>query len=322
MAITSTSNNAFIEAEQYSAFILENMHDGLLPTNFYRDVSDFGEGSTLHIKTLGEANIQEVEENSPITYTPIESGTVTLSITDYVGDGWYVTDKMRQDGSQIEALLAGRAKEATRAIQENFESRALATLNAAQTDADPNSINGFPHRVVPATTNRTMSLESLINMKLAFDKAEVPSSGRIGFIDPVVAATFDITFQITASTIDSNPFFMEVFQNGFQRDHNVVTNLYGWGLMTSNRLPKGTFSDGTTTTTGGTSTSGVANLFMCIADDHTKPLMSAWRQMPRVEGERNKDLQRDEFVQTARWGFGAQRLDTLGVIATSATATK
>lgn len=322
MAITSTSNTAFIEAEQYSAFILENMHDGLLPTNFYRDVSDFGEGSTLHIKTLGEANIQEVEENSPITYTPIESGTVTLSITDYVGDGWYVTDKMRQDGSQIESLLAGRAKEATRAIQENFESRALAVLEAAQTDADPNEINGFAHREVPATTNRTMSLESLINMKLAFDKAEVPSSGRIGFIDPVVAATFDITFQITASTIDSNPFFMEVFQNGFQRDHNVVTNLYGWGLMTSNRLPKGTFSDGTTTTTGGTSTSGVANLFMCVADDHTKPLMSAWRQMPRVEGERNKDLQRDEFVQTARWGFGAQRLDTLGVIPTSATAIK
>ena len=322
MAITSTSNTAFIEAEQYSAFILENMHDGLLPTNFYRDVSDFGEGSTLHIKTLGEANIQEVEENSPITYTPIESGTVTLSITDYVGDGWYVTDKMRQDGSQIESLLAGRAKEATRAIQENFESRALAVLEAAQTDADPNEINGFAHREVPATTNRTMSLESLINMKLAFDKAEVPSSGRIGFIDPVVAATFDVTFQITTSTIDSNPFFMEVFQNGFQRDHNVVTNLYGWGLMTSNRLPKGTFSDGTTTTTGGTSASGVANLFMCVADDHTKPLMSAWRQMPRVEGERNKDLQRDEFVQTARWGFGAQRLDTLGVIPTSATAIK
>ena len=322
MAITSTSNTAFIEAEQYSDFILENMHDGMLPENFFRDVSDFGEGETLHIKTLGEANIQEVEENSPITYTPIESGTVTLTITDYVGDGWFVTDKMRQDGSQIEALLAGRGKEATRAIQEHYESRALATLNSAQTDADPNLINGFGHRFVPATTNRTMTLEALINMKLAFDKAEVPSAGRVGFIDPVVAATFDTVFQITASTIDSNPFFMEVFQNGFQRDHNVVTNLYGWGLMTSNRLPKGTFSDGTSTTTAGTSTSGVANIFMCIADDHTKPLMAAWRQQPRVEGERNKDLQRDEFVQTARFGFGAQRLDTLGVIATSATATK
>lgn len=320
MSITSTSNTAFIEAEQYSAFILENLHDGLLPDMFYRNVSDFGAGTTLHIKTIGEANIQEVEENSPIQYTPIESGTVTLTITDYVGDGWYVTDKMRQDGSQIEALLAARGKEATRAIQENFETRALAVLNAAQTDADPNSINGFAHRYVPPSTNRTMTLQALINMKLAFDKANVPMAGRVGFIDPVVEATLNTTFQITASTIDANPFFQAVLQTGFAREHQVITNLYGWNLMTSNRLPRGTFSDGTTTTTGGTSTSGVANIFMCIADDHTKPLMAAWRQMPRVEGERNKDLQRDEFVQTARWGLGAQRVDTLGVIPTSATA--
>lgn len=313
MAITSTSNTAFIEAEQYSDFILENLHDGLLPETFYRDVSDFGAGTTLNIKTIGEANIQEVEENSPIQYTPIESGNVTLTITDYVGDGWYVTDVMRQDGAQVEALLAGRGKEATRAIQENFETRAFAVLNAAQTNADPNAINGFAHRIV---YNGKIALQGLINMKLAFDKANVPAGGRVGVVDPIVEATFNTTYQITAAAnMDANPFFQEVFQAGFAREHNFITNLYNWNIMTSNRLPVGDWSDGTTAVTG-----GVANLFMCIADDHTKPLMAAWRQMPRVEGERNKDLQRDEFVQTARWGVGAQRLDTLGVIATSATA--
>jgi hypothetical protein len=320
MAINSSSNTAFIEAQQYSDFILENLHDGLLPDMFFRDVSDFGSGTTLNIKTIGQATIQEVEENSPIVYTPIESGTVTLTITDYVGDGWYVTDKMRQDGAQIDQLLAARGKEAARAIQENFETRALIVLNAAQTDANPNTINGFAHRYVPTSTNRTMTLDALIKMKLAFDKAQVPFSGRIGFIDPVVEATLNTTFQITASTTDANQLFMEVLKSGFARDHQMITNLYGWNLMTNNRLPRGTFSDGTTTTTGGTSSSGVANIFMCIADDHCKPLMVAWRQQPRVEGERNKDLQRDEFVQTARWGMGAQRVDTLGVIPTSATA--
>lgn len=313
MAITSTSNTAFIEAEQYSDFILENLHDGLLPESFYRDVSDFGAGTTLNIKTIGEANIQEVEENSPIQYTPIESGTVTLTITDYVGDGWYVTDVMRQDGAQVEALLAGRGKEATRAIQENFETRAFAVLNAAQTNSDPNEINGFAHRIV---YNGAIALQGLINMKLAFDKANVPAGGRVGIVDPIVEATFNTTYQITAAAnMDANPFFQEVFQSGFAREHNFITNLYNWNIMTSNRLPVGDWGDGTTSVTG-----GVANLFMCIADDHCKPLMTAWRQMPRVEGERNKDLQRDEFVQTARWGVGAQRLDTLGVIATSATA--
>lgn len=46
----TTNTRAFIESEQYSSFILTNMHDGLLPQTFYRDVSDFGSGTTLHIK--------------------------------------------------------------------------------------------------------------------------------------------------------------------------------------------------------------------------------------------------------------------------------
>jgi hypothetical protein len=42
--------------------------------------------------------------------------------------------------------------------------------------------------------------------------------------------------------------------------------------------------------------------------------------MPKTEGERNKDRARDEFVVRCRYGFGIQRVDTLGGIVTSATA--
>ena len=48
MNLTSNTR-AFIESEQYSSFILLNLHDGLLPETFYRNVSDFGSGDTLHI---------------------------------------------------------------------------------------------------------------------------------------------------------------------------------------------------------------------------------------------------------------------------------
>lgn len=81
----NTQNSThFIEAEQYSTFILENLNDGLLPGNFYREVSDFGTGSTLHIKTIGTVTIQETSELTPLTYNPIDTGEVQLSITDYV----------------------------------------------------------------------------------------------------------------------------------------------------------------------------------------------------------------------------------------------
>jgi len=313
MAIDSNSNTAFIEAQQYSQFILDNLHDGMLPDNFYRDVSDFGSGTTLNIKTIGDAQIQEVSENTPIVYSPIETGNVQLTITDFIGDAWYVTETMREDGAQIEQLLASRGKEATRAIQENFETRALEVLNAAQTNADPNTINGFAHRIASAETNNIFAIDHLVAMRLAFNKAEIPMGGRIGIVDPIVEATINSSFTITNASLDSNPTNQMIRESGMDRDHSFVINLMGWDIMTSNRLPVGAWDDGTTTLPA----TAVANIFMCIADDNCKPLMAAWRRKPSVKGEHNKDLDRDEFVQRARFGLGAQRVDTIGVIATS-----
>lgn len=316
MAILTNSNRSFIEAEQYSDFILTTIHDGLMPNLFFRDVSDFGMGEVLNIKTIGDAQIQEIEEDAPIKYSPIETGEVELRITDYVGDGWYVTDKMRQDGSQIERLLQQRGAEATRAIQERFETRAFATLNAGQTDGAANAVNGFAHRLASAETDNVFSTAHLIALRLAFNKAEIPMGGRVGIVDPVVEATMNTKYQIVSGTGDlaANSTAQSIYESGWARDHTFVISMFGWDIMTSNRLPKGSFGDGTTTVTD-----GVANLFMCTLDDNSKPLMAAWRQSPKVEGERNKDMQRDEFVQTARFGFGIQRKDTLAVLITDAS---
>lgn len=86
----TTNSRPFIESEIYSQFILQNLHDGLLPDTFYRNVADFGSGETLHIKTIGSVTIQEAAEDTPLVYSPIQTGEVTMKITDYVGDAWYV----------------------------------------------------------------------------------------------------------------------------------------------------------------------------------------------------------------------------------------
>ena len=311
MTQNRANSSAFIEAEQYSAYILRNLHDGMLPGNFYRDVSDFGSGTTLHIKTVGSVTIQDGAEDVAFDYTPIESGEVTMTITNYVGDAWYVTDELKEDGAQIESLMSARSAESTRAIQETFESRFLSRCNTLQTDAAANLVNGFAHRIASAEASNRFQLSDIIAMKLAFDKANVPTSGRILILDPVCAATLDGLVTITH---DVTPFGQRILENGFDRDHNFLMNLYGFDIITSNRLPKGDFGDGTTSVTG-----AVANVAMCLADDNCKPVMAAWRRMPRVEGERNKDLRRNEFVTSSRWGFGGQRVDTLGVYVTSAS---
>jgi hypothetical protein len=311
MANTTANSTAFIEAEQYSAFILSNLHDGMLPTSFWRNVSDFGKGTTLNIKTIGAATLQEAEEDQPLIYNPIDSGEVTLSITDHVGDAWYVTDELREDGNQVEALTSAHQAEETRAVQEHFESRFLQVCNQAQTDADANTINGFAHRIASSAAGNVLQLEDLSAMKLAFDKANVPYGGRVAVIDPVCAKTLDDLVTIQS---DVTPFAEKILREGWDRDHEFLMNLYGWNIFTSNRLDTGDFGDGTTSVTG-----AVANVFMSVLDDQHRPIMAAWRRMPRVEGDRNKDRRRDEFVQTARWGQGPQRVDTLGIYATSAS---
>lgn len=315
MQLTSNTR-PFIEAERYSDFILMNLHDGLLPETFYRNVEDFMHGDTLNIKTIGSVTLQELSENEPPVYNPIESGEITFSITEYLGDAWYITDDLREDGNQVDQLHAARGVESTRAIQERFESDFLKT--AAQPyvagAGDPFEINGQAHFIVSSETNNVFSTDYLIDMRLAFDKANVPAVGRVGIVDPVVEATLNKRVSITN---DVTPFAAEILADGLANGQRFFTHWFGWDLMLSNRLHVNDADDGTTQITG-----AVFNLFMCILDDQCKPVMGAWRRQPEVEGERNKDYRRDEYTSSARWGFGIQRMDTLGVIATSATATE
>lgn len=310
----TTNTRAFIESEQYSAFILENLHDGLLPGSFYRDVSDFGAGEVLHIKTVGTVTLQETEENSPLDYNPIETGEIQLRITDQPGDAWFVTDDLREDGTNIDRLMVARATESTRAFQEVFESKFFKTIADAYPNSSPYPINGFAHKIVSAESNDIFSLDHLIMMRLAFKKANVPDRGNVFICDPVVEATLNKKVTIQS---DISEFGKTILQNGLASGMYWLTRLYGWDIIVSNRLHVGDASDGTETITD-----AVWNVCMNVLDDQTKPVMAAWRRYPKVEGERNKDLRRDEFVTTSRYGFGIQRMDTLGVICTSSTSTE
>ena len=320
---TTANSTAFIEAQQYSDFILSNMHDGMLPGQFYRNVSDFPSGTTLDIKVVGSVTIQDVEEDKAITYNPIDSSSVQLTITDYVGDAWYVTDKLRQDGSQVEQLMAMRSVESTRALQEDFETKFLKTAGlTAQTAANGNQINGFDHRWVAdsaADDSFKIGLSDFIDMKVSFDKANVPQAGRIALVDPVVEGTLN---KLAATfSVDRNPKFQQILEEGWVKEQKFLFNLLGWDIYTSNRLHRLTAAEAITHL--GVANTGpvgaVANVFMNVLDDSTKPLMAAWRQMPKVEGARDMDNARDKFAVRSRYGMGKQRSESLGVVITSAT---
>ena len=326
MSQLTSNTSAFIEAQQYSQFILENLHDYLLPEGMWRDVTDFGSGTTLNIKTVGTVTIQDAAEDTPLNYSPIDTGTLSLTITDYVGDAWKVSDDLREDGSQVDTLMAMRAMESTRALGENHETRFLSVANAAQTAANVNLVNGRPHRWVAGgsgATDRIIDLSDFVAMKLAFDKANSPAGGRIAIVDPVVEASLNTLVTQTAS-INYNPMFEGLVTEGFARDHRFVRNVFGWDVYTSNFLKTLTATEAINASSYGltSETAAVgdkANVFMCVADDTCKPIMHAWRRAPQTEGWRDNEERADKYQVTSRFGLGAQRVDTLGVILTHPT---
>jgi hypothetical protein len=313
---------AFIEAQQYSQFILDNIHDTLLPEGMWRDVSDFGSGTTLNIKTVGTVTLQDAAEDVPLVYNPIDTGNITLSITDYVGDAWRVTDDLREDGSQIETLMSMRAMESTRALGEQHETRFLEVAGKGHgISTSLGLVNGRPHRWVaggPSGTSRKFTMADFIAMKLSFDKANVPQAGRIAIVDPIVEATIN-GMVLNTTSINYNPQFEGLMTTGFAASHRFVRNIMGFDVYTSNFLPAagvavtlnaaayGLANDDTVAT-------DVANVFMCVADDGCKPVMHAWRRMPKTEGWRDQETRSDKFQVTSRFGLGVQRLDTLGVV--------
>lgn len=325
MSQTTANTTAFINAQVYDTFILQNLESYILPEIFWRDVSMFGSGTTLNIKAVGDVTLQDVAEDVELSATPIDTNTLTMTITDWVGDQWYISDKLREDGTQVDALISARAMAATRAFAEQHETRFLSSMATAQTSANVNLVNGRPHRWVAggaSATNRLMTMSDFIAMKLAFDKAKMPAGGRIAIVDPVVEASLNsLTNLVNAS---NNPMFEGIVNTGFTRDHRFVKNIFGWDIYTSNFLPVKTATEALNASSynlaNDTAEIGdVANIFVCIADDNVKPMMHAWRRQLKTETWREAKFERDNYRSASRYGIGSQRTDSIGVIYTHPT---
>jgi hypothetical protein len=317
----NTSNtSALIRAQVYSEIILDEIHNGFLPEGMHRDVSDFQDGDTLYIPTFGDVVLRDIVEDTDIPVDAVDTGQLTLTISEYVGAGNYLTDKVKQDSYKLREFEATLVPKHLRAIKQRYETDLLATAND-QTASNPNLINSFAHRFVASGTNQTIAPEDFVYAKLSMDKAEVPDEGRILIVDPLVEATLNSLTNLI--NVSNNPRFEGVVNTGFAKSMQFVKNIFGFDVYVSNRLPSVT-SETVDTTSGVAAPSGnasvaagVVNQFMCIADDMVKPYMGAWREMPVTEGWRNVRKKRDEFFTTGRWGFGLQRPQCLISLLTS-----
>lgn len=326
---TTQNTDILIRSEIWSTEIKEALLDTLQGTNYVRWLSEFPDGNTFTIPSLGELSAYDYQENTPVQYHAMDTGEFQFTITEYVHTGTYITAKARQDLFYASQLEASFVPKMTRAIQQDMELHILKegqprTGNPAgyQIAGNANKINGADHRWVGSDTlnsKRTLGPEDFAKARYALKMANVPDQNLIAIVDPSVE--FVMNTQTGLLDFSNNPRWEGIVESGIASGMTFIRNIYGFDVYTSNHLALcGADQTGASETinTVASGAGAVCNLFFSMTPD-ILPFIGAWRQMPKVDGEWNKDFQREEYVMTARYGTKIYRPENLVTILSDPT---
>jgi hypothetical protein len=304
-----------VRTELWSSELKDILQEQLMGTKYVRMLNGFPDGNQFTIPSIGELPMREVAENTPVTYDAMDTGEFTFSIDRYVESATFITDKAKQDSYYAGQLIGMFPSKMRRALDENLEGSVFSLANT-QTVNDTNSINGAAHRFVASgATNTVLSLEDFSKAKYALDKAQAGGT-RVAIIDASQEYVFNNL--VGAQAFSNNPAFGGIVNGGFVNDvtgMRFIRSIFGFDVYVSNFL-----GAPTDTTIGGVAVPAapVTNIFMSVGGDLT-PFVGAYRQMPRVEYERNKDLRRDEYVMNARFGLKLYRPECLVSVVSKST---
>jgi hypothetical protein len=287
----------------------EVLEDELMGMQFVRMLSDFPDGDTINIPSIGQAVADDYQEDTAIKYRSFATGNFQFTITEYLSAATYITNKQKQDMFYMNELVGSFVPKHTRAIMERFESDVMKLANK-QTLNNPNTINGAAHRWVAQGTSQSMDVKDFAYARHALKKANVPDTQLIAIVDPSVEYTINTLTNLT--NISNNPQWQGIIETGIGSGMRFVRNIYGFDVYVSNHLAD---ANETIDAGGGgrTTTAGKANMFFSAASDVT-PFIGMWRQPITVESDYNKDFQRDEYVVTGRYGLDLFRPENLVVV--------
>ena len=302
MAMTTQNVDHFTRSEVWSSQLKDILEDDLMATTYVNWLSEFPDGDTFKIPSIGQAQVENYTENDDITYAPLDTGQFEFSITEYLSSGIYITEKAKQDVFYMNQLVSQFVPKQERAIMENVESTVLG-LQSQQTSTALNNINGAPHRFVASGTNEVFTTADFAKARYSLKKANVPDTNLVAIVDPSVEYTINTLTNL--SNVSNNAMWEGVVSSGIATGMRFVKNIYGFDVYVSNNL-----ADANEAIDGVTAAAGKANMFFSAAPD-VLPFIGAWRQMPKVDSEFNKNKQRDEYVVTARYGMKLYRPENL-----------
>ena len=309
MAMTTGNTDLLTRGEVWSGELKEILRDEMMAQKYVRMLEGFPDGDTFYIPSIGQAQVDDYSEDTQVAYRPLDTGQFTFSVDKYLSSATYVTKKAEQDTFYSEQLISRFVPEQERAIMAHFETT---TLASAETGISANSnelIDSVEHRW--AAKAGAIAVEDFAKARFALKRSNVPDQALIAIVDPSVEYTINTLTNLV--NVSNNPRFEGIVADGIATGMTFVKNIYGFDVYCSNYLSDvtdGALDDREDTNVNFGTNNGKANLFFSAAPTVT-PFVGAWRQMPEVDYEYNKDLQRHEYVTTARYGVKLYRPENM-----------
>lgn len=305
MAHTTANSALLIRSEVWANELKEILRDELMAMKYVDWMANFPDGDTFTIPSIGQADVYDYTENEPVPYSALDTGEFQFTINHYKSSGSYITRKAEQDSFYADRLMARFVPEQERAIMADLEDNILALAPDAQTAANTNSINGGKHRFVATGTSNVIAPDDFARALLSLKLANVPQTNLVAIVDPSVEFTLNTMTNLV--NVSNNPRWEGIVSSGIASGMRFVKNVYGFDVYTSQHLKANAAETLETVAISGFKN----NLFFSAS---TPPFVGAWRQMPQVDTEFNKDLQRTEFVTTARYGLKLYRPEAVVVV--------
>lgn len=311
MAMSTANMDLLTRSEIWSGELKEILRDEMMAQRYVRMLDGFPDGNQFTIPSIGQAQVDNYVEDAAVVYRPMDTGEFTFTVDKYLSSASYITKKAEQDAFYSAELMSRFVPEQERAVMAHFETTTFATPEAGVTANSNEAIDGVEHRWSAGGTGAVITVQDFARARFALKKANVPDTNLIAIVDP--SCEYTINTLTALSEVSNNPRWEGIVADGIATGMTFVKNIYGFDVYTSNYLKDVTDGALPTAANAGvdfSSVNGKANLFFSAAATVT-PFVGAWRQMPEVDYEYNKDFQRHEYVTTARYGVKLYRPENM-----------
>ena len=309
--MTTGNSELLIRSELWSAELKETLKDELQMMSYIDMLDGFPDGDTFTIPSVGDAAVNDYTEDTAVEYRPLDTGEWQFEITEYLQSGTYVTKKAEQDSFYMAQLVSSFVPKQNRAILERFETDVLSRPEDLYTTGQQGTINGAHHRMSGGNSGK-LDVQDFAYARYSLKQANVPDTNLIAIVDPSVE--YEMNTLSNLVDVSNNPRWEGIVAEGIATGMKFIKNIYGFDVYTSNYLPDVTDASLFDRTGGNaynfSSANGKPNYFFSAASD-ILPWKAAFRQMPEVDMEFNKDFQRTEFVTTARYGTSIYRPENM-----------